>query len=148
MPGMKSHEKASRAVLLDLGDGRYAAIAPHEMVEVLTEAPQSDTDDAAAPGREVVEWRGELLPVFDLTRWQAPDATQGGILAVVTYRSETSDSHEHGCLRLAAFPSLIPVSDDQACTLPDDSWRALAVACFRESDIAVPILKLDAVFAG
>jgi chemotaxis signal transduction protein len=136
----------NRAVLLDLGEGRYAAIAPQEMVEVLVEPRTMELADAPLHRCEFLEWRGKLLSVFDVARWQAPDAPQGGFLAVVAY--QTDDVTRHGCLRLAAFPSLVSVDETQACALPDASWHGVARSCFREADAAVPVLRLSALFAG
>jgi chemotaxis signal transduction protein len=136
----------SRALRLEAAGGCAVAVAPHDVVEILAEAKTTPVPLAPDHCRELIAWRDEMLPVFDLGRWRDPHAPAGKLLAVVAYQKSANDPVTHGCLRLDAFPKMISVDDLQACPLPDPSWRAIALSCFQDHDKAIPIVSLERVF--
>ena len=135
----------SRALRLESGGDCHAAVAPHDVIEVLAEAQTTLVPLASAYCHELIEWRGNPLPVFDLGRWRDPGATPGTFLAVVAYQDAPGQPIAHGRPRLVAFSRMVQVEDAHACALPDAKWQTLAGACFLNGDSAVSILSLERV---
>ena len=138
----------SRALRLESGGACIAAVAPHEVVEVLANAPIIVVPRAPAHCCELIEWRSALLPVFDLGRWRAPETAQSNLLAVVAYQVAPGEAVTYGCLRLVSFPKIIEVDDSQVCAMPDEAWKLIAISCFRDDGVAIPILSLAKLFAA
>lgn len=136
----------SRAIRLDTGGGA-AAIGLHEVIEVVTEGEMARVPMAPRHCCELLQWRDQWIPVFDLAAWCGQQAEPAGqFFVVVAYPAETGDI-QYGCMRVPEFPQIVELSDQQACTLPDDAdWRRIAVSCFKGEGKTVPILSLRKVF--
>lgn len=139
--------RTSRAIRLDAGRGTVAAIGLHEVIEVVTEGDMAPVPMAPRHCRELLQWRDQWIPVFDLAAWQGMQAEPAGqFFVVVGYPADTGGV-QYGCMRVPEFPRIVELSDQQVCSLPDDAeWNRIAISCFREGERAVPILSLCKVF--
>ncbi len=139
--------RTSRAIRLDTGGGTAAAIGLHEVIEVVTEGDMAPVPMAPRHCRELLYWRDQWIPVFDLAAWRRPQAESAGrFFVVVGYPADAGGIH-YGCMRVPEFPKIVELSDQQACGLPDDAeWGDIAIACFRGEGKKVPILSLCKVF--
>lgn len=139
----------ARAWLLELGEGRVAAVGPLEMAHLLSDAPAAvAVPHAPAYADRVFLWEGEMVPVLDLcARMSGRPARETPYLGVVRYREAAGESLCLGALALDAPPRRVAVSDDMACDLPDPAWRPFAISCFSHDEQAVPVLDLARVFA-
>lgn len=137
----------SRAIRLDAGGGTAAAIGLHEVIEVVTEGDMAPVPMAPRHCRELLQWRDQWIPVFDLAAWrglQPESATQ--FFVVVGYPADIGGI-QYGCMRVPEFPKIVELSDQQACSLPDDAeWSCIAISCFKGDGKTVPILSLRRVF--
>lgn len=138
----------SRAIRLDAGGSAAAAIALHEVIEVVTEGDLEPVPRAPAYCRELLQWRNQWIPVFDLARWRGLQPEQAKpFLVVVGYLADADPVPRHGCVRVPGFPKIVELADEQACGLPGDAeWSSIAHSCFREDGREVPILRLSRVF--
>ncbi len=139
--------RTSRAIRLDAGGGMAAAIGLHEVIEVVTEGDMAPVPMAPRHCRELLQWRDQWIPVFDLAAWrglQPESATQ--FFVVVGYPADIGGI-QYGCMRVPEFPKIVELSDQQACSLPDDAeWSCIAISCFKGDGKTVPILSLRRVF--
>lgn len=137
----------SRAIRLDAGRGTVAAIGLHEVIEVVTEGVMAPVPMAPRHCRELLQWRDQWIPVFDLAAWHGVPAEPAGQFFVVVGYSADAGGVQYGCMRVPEFPKIVELSDQQGCSLPDDAeWSRIAISCFREGGKAVPILSLCKVF--
>jgi chemotaxis signal transduction protein len=137
----------SRAIRLDAGGGTAAAIGLHEVIEVVTEGDMTPVPMAPRYCRELLQWRDQWIPVFDLAAWrglQPESATP--FFVVVGYQADVGGI-QYGCMQVPEFPEIVELSDQQACSLPEDAeWGRIAVSCFKAEGTTVPILSLRKVF--
>jgi chemotaxis signal transduction protein len=143
----------AHAVVLDLGAGAHAAIAQHQLVEVMIDFKTSTVPLAPAYCNQLLDWRGVFIPVVDVARFLANGEDylpgQRSILALVAYRAKPEDPIHYGGLMVQDYPSVVAVSDDQFAELPADrpAWRRIAVSCFRQGDTYYPIPSLSRLFS-
>lgn len=139
--------RTSRAIRLDTGGGTAAAIGLHEVIEVVTEGDMTQVPMAPQHCRELLQWRDQWIPVFDLAAWRGLHTESvTPFFVVVGYPADTGGIH-YGCMRVPEFPKIVELSDQQACSLPDDAeWGRIAHSCFSGDGRAVPILSLPRVF--
>lgn len=137
----------SRAIRLDTGGGTVAAIGLHEVIEVVTEGEMAPVPMAPLHCRELLQWRDQWIPVFDLAAWRGlPLESAGQFFVVVGYPADVGGI-QYGCMRVPEFPKIVELSDQQACGLPDDAeWERIAISCFKGEGKTVPILSLRKVF--
>ncbi|MDX1433628.1 MAG: chemotaxis protein CheW [Gammaproteobacteria bacterium] len=139
-----------RAWLLELGGDRLAAVALHELVEVLSRPRRFHVPLAYPTCHEVIVWRDEILPVVDL-RPAAGSATRTGaasVTAVAAYQLAPGQRVRHGAVELNAMPKTIEVSDEMSCPPPGsgEPLGALALACFSYQNLPVPVVDLARLF--
>jgi chemotaxis signal transduction protein len=144
----------SYAVVLDLGAGGHAAIAQHELVEVLIDFKLASVPLAPAYCNQLLDWRGLFIPIVDVARFladsnQAYSPGRRNILALVAYRLKPGDPIHYGGLMVQDYPSVVAVSNDQFAELPPDrpAWRQIAVSCFCQDDTHYPIPSLSRLFS-
>lgn len=143
------------AWLLDLGRDRFAAVGNAELQEVMVEPPLIAQAAAPAYCRYHVHWRGQELPVMDLAVvfGAAPEAEPPRWLTIAGYHDPSDQRACFGALQLAAPPTVIQVSDDSACPIPETSlaeylaWSYLALCCFQHLDRVIPILNVPLLFS-
>jgi chemotaxis signal transduction protein len=137
----------SRAIRLDGGGGAAAAIGLHEVIEVVTEGDIAAVPMAPRHCHELLQWRDQWIPVFDLAAWCGLQAESVGQFFVVVGYPADGGGVRYGCMRVPAFPKIVELSDQQACSLPDDAdWGRIAISCFKGEGKTVPILSLRKVF--
>jgi hypothetical protein len=137
------------AWLIEFVEGGRAAIGERELFHILYQAAVHPVPRAPRHCAEVVEWEGQLLPLWDI------DARLGGsgsgvvLVAVVGYQ-DAAGGTAFGALRLHSPPQRIQVDDEAACAMPEDQpvWRALSRSCFLRGDLPVPVLDLAGLFAA
>ncbi|MCW5575488.1 MAG: chemotaxis protein CheW [Burkholderiales bacterium] len=139
----------SKALRLDAGGDVAAAIGLHEIIEVAAGGDIEPVPLAPDHCRELLCWRTEWIPVFDLAVWRhGPAAASGAFLAIVGYRDRDGGARARpACIRVAAFPRIVEVSDADACPLPEGGWSRIAKSCFSDGGQRVPVLSLRRVFA-
>lgn len=143
--------KPSRAWTLDLGAGLQAAVGDREMVHLLPSPDLFDVPATPYHCRQVTIWKGEILPVVDLTAWLTggEKRQQQSLIGIFVYQTRDSASPRQGALLLSAIPRRLSVSNDQASALPDTPkrWQKIAVSCFTTTDgVCTPIIDLACVF--
>jgi chemotaxis signal transduction protein len=137
----------SRAIRLDTGGGTAAAIGLHEVIEVVTEGDMAPVPMAPLYCRELLQWRDQWIPVFDLAAWRGLQAQSATPFFVIVGYPADAGGVQYGCMRVPEFPKIVELSDQQACNLPDDAeWGHIAISCFKGEGKAVPILSLRKVF--
>jgi len=67
---------------------------------------------------------------------------------VVGYQAKRGDYPQFGALQMVSPPAQVAVSDEQACSLPEEMplWKSLAISCFEHNGMAVPVLNLNRIF--
>lgn len=139
--------RKSKAIRLDADRDTAAAIGLHEVIEVVTEGDMAPVPMAPRHCRELLKWRDQWIPVFDLAAWRGLQAEPAGRFFVVVGYSAGAGGVQYGCMRVPEFPKIVELSDQQVCSLPDDAeWSGIAISCFDEGGKAVPILSLCKVF--
>lgn len=139
--------RTSKAIRLDTGGGTAAAIGLHEVIEVVTEGDMVPVPMAPRHCRELLQWRDQWIPVFDLAAWRGLRPESARQFFVVVGYSADVGGVQYGCMRVPEFPKIVELSDQQACSLPDDAeWGRIAISCFKGEGKTVPILSLRKVF--
>lgn len=140
-----------QAWLIELHDGNRVAIGEFEMKHVIPD----DVDLYAIPHspfycNNVLIWEGSVLPVMDVSAWMNGTATprNESVFGIVAYRDPLWGETHHGVLQMAGMPRRVGVTDEQACELDDRRWSDIAIACFRETERAIPVLDLAHLFGG
>ena len=127
-----------------------AAVAMHELVEVLSRPRRFHVPLANATCHEVIVWRDEILPVVDyrVTEETAARAAAAPVTAVAAYQLAPGQRLRHGALELSAMPKTIEVNDDMSCPPPGDGGPLgeLALACFSYQNLPVPVVDLARMF--
>lgn len=144
-----------RAWLLDFGGDRVAAVALHELVEVLSRPRRFHVPLANPACHDVIVWRDEILPVIDLRavyESSARPAHAASVTAVAAYQLAPGQRLRHGALELGSMPKTIEVNDDMTCPAPGEGETPggvpseLALACFRYQNLPVPVIDLGRLF--
>jgi chemotaxis signal transduction protein len=144
-------ENATRAWILDFGQGLRAAVGAHEMSHVLTEAQLFNVPRCPDYCNEVIIWEDDILPILDVGSLLTGRKIERDhlLLGVAVYQS--TDIHiTYVAMHLVELPQSIYVTDDQACDLPNylELWRPLSISCFKYDDITLPIIDLALLFSG
>lgn len=138
--------QTSRAIRLDAA-GRAAAIGLHEVIEVVTEGEVVPVPMAPPYCHELLQWRDQWIPVFDLAAWCGQQSQPAKPFFVIVGYPADSGGIRYGCMRVPEFPKIVELSDQQACGLPGDGgWERIAISCFEGEGRVVPILSLRRVF--
>ena len=147
----------TNAWLLRTDSGARVAIGGRNLLHVLPDTPEPHRIPLApAHLAWVIVWQGRLLPLADLSGFDAavdredPGNARNALLVGVTaFVAGETDAPGLGALGFRGIPEQVTVSDEQACELSADraSWRPVAVSCFMHPEHgAVPILDLRALF--
>lgn len=138
------------AWLLDFGNACRAAVGVRELMH-LVDAPVTFAVPLA-PGycRRVVLWQERLLPVMDIAARVGAQPCNASFLAVIGYQQQRGEYPQFGALMLSSPPRQLAVSDEQTCSLPDESsaWQELAISCFEHQGAPVPVLNLSRIFSS
>lgn len=138
------------AWLLLLSSGQHVAVGERQMVHLVQSPRLFEVLDAPPYCRQVLLWQEELVPLFDLAAWLHGKPAQSAPDTVGIFAYETANLITYGALPLAVVPARRPVSDRQACRLPDQpvgAWQRIAFSCFRDGEKKVPILDLQRLFS-
>jgi hypothetical protein len=145
--------KKDRAWLLDFGNGLQAAVAYHEMWQVLLSPKLFDVPCTPQYCSQVLIFQNNILPVFNmatlLLNAEKPFIATGSFVGVAVYQSDPNKPVDYGCLYLSQMPQRIEVSDDDACDLPEDKkyWESLTLSCFLHNGVAIPIIDFASIFS-
>lgn len=143
--------QASTAWILDFQGGYRAAVGEFEMVHLIQSPTLVNIPQTPFYCRDVLIWQGWILPVMNLGAWLEGSAmeSQQLLTGVFVYQQNTNSDPKYGALLITNVPRRIQVSDQQACDLPKQprGWRQLAVSCFKDSNMTVPILNLPSIFS-
>ena len=143
-----------RAWLLDFGNGLQAAVAYHEMWQVLFSPKLFDVPCTPQYCSQVLIFQKRILPVLNLATLlldtQKPFIATGKIVGVAVYQTNPNEPVNYGCLYLSKLPQRIEVSDDDACDLPEEQkyWEPLTLSCFLRDGVAIPIIDFAYLFSG
>ncbi len=139
---------ASKAIRLDAGSVAVAAIALHEIIEVVTEGDIVDVPKAPPYCHELLYWRGQWIPVFDLAGWYCvrsrPDRR---FHVIVGYMPGRNGEFRCGCIRVSEFPKIVKLENESGCCFPaDEASSRIAHSGFEAGDVKIPILSLRRLF--
>lgn len=136
------------AWLLDLGASGQAAVGTRELLHVIDAPLMFETPLSPAYCRRVVFWQDRMLPVLDVAAKLGEAPANTTFLAVVGYQQQRRESPQFGALVLASPPKQLFVTDEQACSLPEQNsgWSILAHSCFEHQGSAIPVLNLRRIF--
>ncbi|MEK7991899.1 MAG: hypothetical protein VSS52_012890 [Thiotrichaceae bacterium] len=151
MAEVEQEQEATRAWLLDFGQGLRAAVGAHEMSHILMEADIFNIPRCPIYCNEVIVWENEILPILDvgalLTGRQIE--RDNDLLGVAVY--QLTDIHiTYVAMHLVDLPQSIYVMDDSGCPLPDyqEVWKPFAISCFKHEETTIPVIDLAFLFSG
>ncbi|MCV6636295.1 chemotaxis protein CheW [Candidatus Albibeggiatoa sp. nov. NOAA] len=146
-----AEQEATRAWLLDFGQGLRAAVGAHEMSHVLMEADIFNIPRCPTYCNEVIVWENEILPVLDVGALLTGRRIEreNDLLGVAVYQL-TDIYITYVAMHLVDLPQSIYVEDDSACPLSDyqDIWKPFAISCFEHEETPVPVIDLRFLFSG
>lgn len=138
------------AWLLDFGPGLLAAVGTRVLLQIM-EDPALHTVPYTPPQcRNVLSWKGRLLPVIDMAALLGGAPLSSRLLVVAAYREQSGEALRFGAFLLSSPPVAITVDDDQACPLPEQpgAWSKFAVSSFGHQGEAIPVLHLARIFSS
>jgi chemotaxis signal transduction protein len=140
-----------KAWLLDLGQGRFAAVSLQVLMEFVRASALLRLPKARKHLAGVMEWRGRLVPVADLNALvddtDSIGKTDAAAVVILAYQERRGAVLHYGGLRLQSQPKEVWVSDALACALPPESaWQGIAASCFTHEGTPVPILDVRTLF--
>lgn len=138
------------AWLLDLGASRRAAVGTRELLHLIDAPVTFEIPCTPTYCQRVVFWQDRMLPVMDIAAKLGALPQQTPFLAVVGYQRQRGEYPQFGALMLASPPQQIEVSDEQACSMPEEKrdWKKLAISCFDHRGDATPVLNLNLIFSS
>ncbi len=144
--------KTSRAWILDFGRGMQAAVAHHEMWQVLISPVLFEVPRTPPYCNEVLIFQYRILPVLDISLLLEGEKiipTMSDVVGIAVYQDDPTQPIRYVCLHLATTPLNVYVSDKQACDLPDyqQYWEPLTLCCFSHDGMAIPIIDLAYLFS-
>jgi chemotaxis signal transduction protein len=147
LPG-KITMSGKNAWVLDLGMNFRAAVGGRELLHLIDVPATFAVPCTPLSCSRVIFWQERLLPLVDIACRQGGAAQAAQFVAVVGYQQKRGEFPQFGALVLASPPLQIEVSDEQACSLPEQmrSWGELAISCFDYQGDAVPVIDLNCLF--
>ncbi len=145
--------KKDQAWLLDFGNGLQAAVAYHEMWQVLLSPKLFDVACTPQYCSHVLIFQKRILPVLNLATFlldaHKPFIATGNVVGIAVYQTDPQAPVNYGCLYLSQMPQRIEVSDEDACDLPDEIkyWEPLTLSCFLRNEVAIPIIDFASLFS-
>ncbi len=139
------------AWLLTGAPGYQLAVGIHEVQEYLVAPGILDVPLAPRHCAQLIVWRDQFVPLFDLRHLHDPDLTHVDVAApvsgviVLAYQREPGLALEYLALYLYAEPEKILVDDRAVATWPADYPRALhglVRSLFTHDDSVVSVLDL------
>jgi chemotaxis signal transduction protein len=152
-------EEKPKAWVLNFGAGVHAAVAFHEMSQVLL-APELHYVPKTPPHcNHVLIMRYRTLPVMNLANLFAPIAApaqinqsnseDNGIVGIAVYQAKPEAPLSYVGLHLESLPQATFVDDEDACELPENPlWEHIAVSCFYFEGRRIPLLDLTTLFSA
>ena len=133
----------TRAWMMDVGVGRRVAAGTHHVVEYL---PSPET--AGLP----LIWREQIIPSLELARLgstEEPARREWHGAVVLAYQVAPGMPLRYGALLVAAAPQETWVSNDMACSLPEESaaFGYFTSACFTYQEQAVAVVDTARLFS-
>lgn len=128
-----------------------AAVGQMELIHIVDNPELIYIPKAPSYCNHVVLWNSIVIPVLDLSAW-LNDSTlvyRRNLVAIAVYRDEKGVL-KYGGLHLADTPTLVTVSNDDACNLPVSSslWQKISISCFSNDEHApVPIIDIPKIFS-
>lgn len=142
---------AQRGWLLNFGKGFRAAVAFHEMAQVLIEPELFIIPRAPLYCQEVLRLGARLLPVMDVATLldgrKDPEAITG-IIGIAVYQAADLSGLEYVGMHLQSYPVGVRVTDELIRDVPEHPalWEHIALSCFQHEEQSVPILDLMTLF--
>ncbi|GEM_PF-462876 len=141
-----------RAWILNFGKGFYAAVAFHEMSQVLISPRLFDLPYTPLYCSEVLLLGRVILPVMDVAtlldgRKDPESATD--IIGIAVYQQQAGSELSYVGLHLQNYPIAVRITDEMACELPSypPLWEKITLSCFDYEGRPTPILDLAALFS-
>ena len=164
----------TKAWILQFNSQHRAAVGQRELLHLNQTASRYPVPLTPAHCHEVIYWQGRPIPLLNLAILLGSSDTNTALqkqkyidqkfidqklmdqnyIGIVGYQTKQGEAPQLGAIWLTKPPSLVIVSDDQACSLSKAGmeWSALATACFNYEDdanefVPVPVLDLMRIFA-
>ena len=138
------------AWLIVAGDKTFA-LAEKEMIEYIIEPDCMTVPVTPVYSSNVIIWREQLIPVFDLCVLMGmPPISKVTSLVVVAYQVQALEPLNYVALVISGSPVRIEVVDEQACEAPEDNHPLLslvAMGYFMRDDEPISILDLKILCA-
>lgn len=150
-------EAQQEAWVLNFGAGVQAAVAYHEMSQILLSPDLFPVPMAPSYCNHVLILRNRLLPVINMSRLLAPIARpdqvhedeEDDIVGIAVYQTAPNTPLHSVAMHLIELPQSIVVTDEMACEPPSNPlWELFSIACFEYEDRAVPLLDLAVLFSS
>lgn len=135
-----------QAWLLCIAPGVHALLPRQSMGHLMSEFSISHVPQAPRYANHVYLWKGQILPIFNLSALLLSERQSPKLLGVVAYRQE--GEIEQGAIALFEPPVLVDVPSESAdWPSLDAPWEALADSCVDLDGYgACAILSTDKLF--
>lgn len=145
-------QTTSKAWLLPQVEGIKFAVAEQEMQEYLVSPMVFPVPLAPAHCAAVIAWHGNIIPLMDLrTLLGVDDVLPAKDVVVLAYQVQPLAPLNYLALVLGGVPSMIRVSDEQACELPvtySEILQTVALACFIHDEVETIVLDVTYLSSG
>jgi chemotaxis signal transduction protein len=151
-------EEKLKAWVLNFGAGVRAAVAFHEMSQVLLSPQLYHVPLSPAYCDHVLIMRYRLVPVLNMARLLAPIAMPSRVsegeeddnstIGISVYQTVPEAPLSYVGLRLEGLPQTVFVNDEMACDLPANPlWELFSMSAFLFEGHVIPLLDLAALFS-
>jgi hypothetical protein len=139
------------ARVLEYMPGRCVGFAAHSTIALIDNPDVVTVPGAAGHCVGLFEWEGLEVPLIDLGQLLhgAAGRNEGdGAHVLVLAWQPSAGPAAYGAVRAPRLIHFAQAHDSLQCDLPQDSerWGVLAVSCFSNSGVPVPIIDTGALF--
>jgi len=145
MPEIERQSEITSAWLLAVSRSFSIAVAQVVVAEYILEPELKLVPGSIDYCNQVVNWRGEFIPVMDLSVLFGEEALDSSSIAVIAYQEYQGQSLQYAALKLSRGVEQIEVSDESMCDIPEDFpeiMRPLIDSIFSHDDQVVAVINL------
>jgi len=145
MPELEQQSETTSAWLLAVSQSFNIAVAQVVVAEYILEPEIKLVPGSIDYCNQVLSWRGNFIPVMDLSVLLGDEPLDSKNIAVIAYQEYEGQSIQYAAIKLYTGVEQIEVSDESMCEVPDEFPEImipLLDSIFMHQDKIVSVINL------